>query len=187
MNQLPPESPVGGADLSSPARPREVSYHPTTAAHRSQTKTSPQSHSKSPETRSSNNNASGDQSPNTRINAHDSGPPHPHLAMAVGVSTGGGGAAMGRRVHRAAATSRCNGSPPSPPRQSDFSVYCARCDGESESILLHTPRLLLRPRLRRICSPRDEEGWVVGQKREEMGRGGGHERGRRLGRIRPRE
>ena len=77
VNQQPPESPVGGADLSSPARPREVSYHPTTAAHRSQTKTSPQSHSKSPETRSSNKNASGDQSPNTRINAHDSGPPHP--------------------------------------------------------------------------------------------------------------
>ena len=111
VNQQPPESPVGGADLSSPARQSEVSYHPTTAAHRSQTKTSPQSHSKSPETRSSNKNASGDQSPNTRINAHDSGPPHPHLAMAVGASTGGGGAAMGRRVHRAAATSRCN-----PPR-----------------------------------------------------------------------
>ena len=89
--------------------------------------------------------------PKTRINAHESGPPHPHLAMAVGTSIGGA-AAMGRRVHRAAATSRCNGSPPSPPRQSDLSVYCARCDGESESILLHTRRLLLRPRLRRICS-----------------------------------
>jgi len=43
-------------------------------------------------------------------NTQDPSPSHPHLATEVGASTGGG-AAMVRLVHRAAATSRCN-----PPR-----------------------------------------------------------------------
>lgn len=94
-------------------------------------------------------------------NPHDPSLSHPHLATEVAASTGGGAAAMVRLVHRAAATSRCNGhpSPSSHPRQSDLGVYDARCEGDSKSTLLYSPRLLLRLlRLRRICSPRDEEG-----------------------------
>jgi hypothetical protein len=95
--------------------------------------------------------------------------------MVVGASTGGGGAAIVRRVHRAAATSRCNGLRLLPLGNRILSVYCARCDGESERILLQTARVLIRPRLRRICSPRDEDGWD--RKGKKCEGGGGHEMG----------